>query len=124
MERFLGSLPSKTRRIVIAIVGGVVLVVGVVMIPFPGPGWLVVFMGLAILSQEFAWARRALHYGRRQYDKWADWLKRQNRFVQSLTVIATAIVVVLTLWLLGAYGLVNGWFHLGQDWLDSPLFVR
>lgn len=124
MERFLGSLPSKTRRIVIAIVGGVVLVVGVVMIPFPGPGWLVVFMGLAILSQEFAWARHTLHYGRRQYDKWTDWLKRQNRFVQSLTVIATAIVVVLTLWLLGAYGLVNGWFHLGQDWLDSPLFVR
>ncbi len=31
---------------------------GVRLVPLPGPGWLIVFLGLAILGTEFAWARR------------------------------------------------------------------
>lgn len=92
------------------------------MIPYPGPGWLVVFMGLAILSQEYPWAKRALHYGHRKYDEWTLWIARQNRFVQSLTFIGTTIVVVVTIWLVNGYGLLNSWFNLQQGWLVSPLF--
>lgn len=103
------------------IVGGTVLVVGVIMIPYPGPGWLVVFMGLAILAQEFPWAGRALTYARGRYDAWNRWIKRQNKFVQSLTFIATCAVVILTIWLLNGYGLLNSWLHLGLPWLVSPL---
>ncbi len=120
MERFLGNLPKSTRRTVIAIVGGCVVVIGLFMVPLPGPGWLVVFMGLAILAQEYPWAKRVLHYGRQQYDKWSHWIKQQNRFVQSLTFIATCVAVVVTLWLINGYGLLNTWLHLGQDWLNSP----
>ena len=45
------------RRIVIAVVGTTVLLIGVVMMVAPGPGLIVIPIGLAILSIEFAWAR-------------------------------------------------------------------
>jgi tellurite resistance protein TerC len=48
------------RRIVVAIVGGTVLLVGIIMIVGPGPAVLVIPAGLAILGLEFAWARRGL----------------------------------------------------------------
>jgi uncharacterized protein (TIGR02611 family) len=46
--------------------GFVVLALGVVMIPLPGPGWLAVAGGLAILSKDVAWADRLLRYVRRR----------------------------------------------------------
>jgi hypothetical protein len=58
VEKLLNNLPPRIRRHIVGIVGGVVLAAGIVMIPYPGPGWLVVFMGLAILSREFPWAQR------------------------------------------------------------------
>lgn len=45
------------RRIVIAVLGGTVLLAGIVMIVAPGPATLVIPIGLAILAVEFAWAR-------------------------------------------------------------------
>ena len=45
------------KRIAIGIVGGSVLVVGVLMIVLPGPAFVVIPLGLGILSLEFAWAR-------------------------------------------------------------------
>jgi uncharacterized protein (TIGR02611 family) len=45
------------KRIAIGIVGGSVLVVGVMMIVLPGPAFVVIPVGLGILSLEFAWAR-------------------------------------------------------------------
>ncbi len=48
------------RRCAIALVGGTVVLIGVVMIVFPGPAFVVIPAGLAILSLEFAWARHWL----------------------------------------------------------------
>jgi tellurite resistance protein TerC len=45
------------RRIVVAVAGVTVLLIGVVMIVTPGPAFIVIPVGLAILSIEFAWAR-------------------------------------------------------------------
>jgi tellurite resistance protein TerC len=49
------------RRIGIALAGGTVLLVGIVMIVLPGPAILVIPAGLAILAVEFVWARKVLH---------------------------------------------------------------
>lgn len=43
------------RRAVIAVVGGFVTIVGLILIPLPGPGFLIVFAGVFILSLEFEW---------------------------------------------------------------------
>ncbi len=53
-----------TYRIVVGVIGLVVLVAGILAIPYPGPGWAIVFIGLAILATEFEWAHRLLRYTR------------------------------------------------------------
>jgi tellurite resistance protein TerC len=50
------------RRIAVAVIGASVVAVGVAMIVLPGPAFLVIPAGLAILSIEFAFARRWLHH--------------------------------------------------------------
>jgi len=45
------------RRLVIAMIGGTVVLAGVIMLVTPGPGLVVIPIGLAILALEFAWAR-------------------------------------------------------------------
>ena len=48
---------KTARRVAIAIIGGTVVLLGLVMIVLPGPAILVIPAGLAILGTEFAWAR-------------------------------------------------------------------
>lgn len=51
---------NKLKRIGVLVVGSTVLAVGVALIILPGPAFLVIPLGLAILAIEFAWARRWL----------------------------------------------------------------
>ena len=55
-----------SRRIGIAIAGGAVVLVGVLMIVAPGPAFIVIPLGLGILSLEFEAPRRWLVYFRRK----------------------------------------------------------
>jgi uncharacterized protein (TIGR02611 family) len=48
------------KRVAIAVVGFTVLLIGVAMIILPGPAFIVIPAGLAILAVEFAWAKRLL----------------------------------------------------------------
>ena len=52
------------KRIVIAVVGGTVLILGIAMIVRPVPSFVVIVAGLAILSIEFAWARHLVRKAR------------------------------------------------------------
>jgi hypothetical protein len=62
LKRALGldDLRPATRRIIVAVVGGVVLVIGFAMLILPGPAIIVIPLGFAILASEFPWARRGL----------------------------------------------------------------
>lgn len=113
----------STYRIVIGAVGTIVLIAGIVAIPYPGPGWLIVFAGLGILATEFAWARRVLRYARSKYDTWTAWLGRQSMSVRLLVLGLTGLIVLATLYLLNAIYLVAGWVGLEHwTWLQSPFF--
>ena len=48
------------RRIAVGLVGGTVLALGVALLVLPGPAFVVIPLGLAILGVEFTWARRWL----------------------------------------------------------------
>lgn len=111
----------KLRRLFVGLVGGIVLLVGVIAIPYPGPGWLIVFAGLGILATEFDWAKRLLVYARGKYGAWEAWVRRQPVSVKLLTGLMTAIIVIVTIWLLNGYGILNHWLNLNQSWLNSPL---
>jgi uncharacterized protein (TIGR02611 family) len=110
-----------TYRIVVGVIGLIVLGAGILAIPYPGPGWAIVFIGLAILATEFEWAHRLLRYTRDRYDRVMDWFKRQGLWVQALGVVFTAAVVLGTLWLLGALGWAAGLVGLEQSALTSPV---
>jgi uncharacterized protein (TIGR02611 family) len=47
-------------RIAKIVAGFALLVAGAAMVFLPGPGWLTIAAGLAVLAGEFVWARRAL----------------------------------------------------------------
>ncbi len=51
---------KQARRTAIAMAGFTILALGVVMLVTPGPGWLVIVVGLSVLGLEFLWARRML----------------------------------------------------------------
>ena len=109
-------------KVGVAAVGTAVLVLGIILIPYPGPGWLVVFAGLAILATEFSWAGRLLTYARGRYDGWTRWLGRQHWLVKLSVLSLTALLVVALLWLLNALWTVAGWVGLHTwTWLRSPI---
>ncbi|HSP45588.1 MAG TPA: PGPGW domain-containing protein [Chthoniobacterales bacterium] len=60
VSRVLGwkYVPGPLRKIIVGLIGGTVLLIGVALIVLPGPAFIVIPIGLAILATEFAWAQR------------------------------------------------------------------
>ena len=56
---------KHVKRIAVMVLGGTVLAIGIALIVLPGPAFIVIPAGLAILAIEFAWARRWLDKVRR-----------------------------------------------------------
>ncbi len=118
----MDNIRGKSKKILVGIVGGLVVLIGLVLVPYPGPGWLIVFGGLAILASEFEFAAKVLEYAKGKYDDWTAWLKRQNIFIKVIVLGLTGAVVLVTLWLLNAFGLIVRLFDLPYTQLISPLF--
>lgn len=118
----MAEIKRKAKRIGTGIVGGAILIVGVIAIPYPGPGWLIVFAGLGVLATEFEWAQRLLDYARARYDAFQAWIARQNKTVKAAIWSGTALVVIATIYLLNGYGIIDNALSLNQDWLHSPFF--
>ena len=74
------KLPLRAaRRIAVLICGATVLAIGVLLIFLPGPAFVVIPAGLAILGIEFAWARRWLGHVREHGDRAIDaWRSARN----------------------------------------------
>jgi uncharacterized protein (TIGR02611 family) len=64
------------KRIAIAVAGFTVLLIGVAMIVLPGPAFIVIPAGLAILALEFAWAKRLLAEAK---EKGSTFLRRNKK---------------------------------------------
>jgi hypothetical protein len=60
MREVLDHSLRHARRAIVAVVGFTVLLIGIALIVLPGPAFVVIPIGLAILAAEFAWARRLL----------------------------------------------------------------
>jgi uncharacterized protein (TIGR02611 family) len=87
-------------RLVVGIIGLAIVALGLVMVPFPGPGWLVVFLGLAVWSSEFEWAQRLLRVARRTLSAWNEWLKPRSWWIKGLVLLVTIVAVAAVFWLL------------------------
>jgi uncharacterized protein (TIGR02611 family) len=105
-------------RIVVGVVGLLIVVLGLILVPFPGPGWLVVFLGLAVWASEFEWAQRLLHRAKHTLGVWNRWLKLQPWWVKVLALVATVAAVAAFFWLMFLISGVPGFFpDAVEEWL-------
>ncbi|MFD7410215.1 TIGR02611 family protein [Kitasatospora purpeofusca] len=98
-------------QVAVFLVGLAVVALGVVMLPLPGPGWVVIFLGMGIWATEFVWAQLALRWTRRKVAEAAQKaldpkVRRRNL---TLTAIGVAVIAALGGWYLWKYGLVMPW---------------
>lgn len=85
-------------RIGIGALGGLVVAIGIVLIPFPGPGWAIVILGLAIWAIEFAWAKHLLEFTKRHVHSWTHWVARQSLPLRAVIGIAGMIFISAVVW--------------------------
>ena len=84
-EMLLKSL-QQTKRFLKILFGFTLLVLGVVMIVTPGPGWLVIALALGVLAAEFVWARQLLDHMKEQGDRLKDQgLRLRNNILSRLS---------------------------------------
>jgi uncharacterized protein (TIGR02611 family) len=85
-----------TYRVVVFVVGGLIVLAGLAMLVLPGPGWLVIILGVAVLATEFAWAERLLA----RVKGWAERAKdaaldpkrrRRNKWLAGVGIVAVAL---------------------------------
>jgi hypothetical protein len=60
----LNILPAPLRKLIVAVIGVTILLLGIAMVVLPGPAFIVIPVGLGVLATEFAWARRAVRRAR------------------------------------------------------------
>jgi uncharacterized protein (TIGR02611 family) len=80
-------------RIVIALLGLAVIGVGIILLPLPGPGWVIIFGGLALWSLEFTWAATLRRFAMRQVTAWTRWFARQGWWVRLLVTLGLVLLI-------------------------------
>jgi uncharacterized protein (TIGR02611 family) len=60
---------EQVRRLLRIVGGFTLLLIGIVMLVTPGPGWLAILLGLGLLAAEFVWARRLMDRIKRQSER-------------------------------------------------------
>jgi uncharacterized protein (TIGR02611 family) len=85
-------------KVVVGLAGLLVVAVGALLIPLPGPGWLIVLGGLGIWAIEFHWARRLLRFTRRHLLMWTRWVTRQSWAVRLSLGLVGMIFVSVVVW--------------------------
>ncbi|MFE9862413.1 TIGR02611 family protein [Streptomyces sp. NPDC005506] len=88
------------------VVGLAVVVAGIIMLPLPGPGWLVIFGGMAIWATEFVWAQLVLRWTRRKVTEAAQKaldpkVRRRNIILTVAGLVIIAVLVGIYVWKFG-----------------------
>ncbi len=68
----MSQQPSRLRRlrkIVVTILGVAIVLFGLILMVFPGPGLVVAALGLALLGLEYGWAKRMASWMRGMIDR-------------------------------------------------------
>lgn len=107
-------MKGAARRVLLEVVGWTLVVAGIAALVLPGPGLLMLFGGLAVLSQQYEWAERRLAPIKyRALKGAAEGVETWPRIVMSVTGVAV-LVAAGVLW--AASPEVPGWWPLGDSW--------
>ena len=88
------------------IVGLAVVAAGFVMLPLPGPGWLVIFGGMAIWASEFVWAQLVLRWTKHKVTEAAQRaldpkVRNRNIILTTIALVICAAAVAVYVWKFG-----------------------
>jgi uncharacterized protein (TIGR02611 family) len=86
-------------RVLVFTAGLVLVLGGAALVPLPGPGWLIVILGIAVWASEFEPAARLLDFVKTRVRAWERWIRVQSWWVKGLVGLGTALVVAGALWL-------------------------
>jgi uncharacterized protein (TIGR02611 family) len=86
-------------RALVGLLGLVVVALGLILVPLPGPGWLIVLAGIAIWAIEFVWARQLLRFTTEHLYRWNAWQRGQHWLVRVPMLLALLAIAAATLWL-------------------------
>ncbi|MFF8675960.1 TIGR02611 family protein [Streptomyces sp. NPDC015242] len=89
------SLLRLGWQVGIFVVGLAVIGAGIAMLVLPGPGWLVIFAGMAIWATEFAWAQIVLRWTRRKVTE-ATQRALDPRVRRRNIILTTALLLIIT----------------------------
>lgn len=89
---------ARLYRFVVGGVGTIIVLIGLILVPLPGPGWLIVIIGLFVISSEFRWAKRILHFVRVTVEKWTHWIMMQPLWVRWTVGATTTAFVAVIVW--------------------------
>lgn len=119
-RRRIRANPHSRRlyRIAVGALGLVIVLGGLALVPLPGPGWVIVFVGVGVWASEFEWARRLRHWGHGVLRAWTDWMRTQPWWVNVLVGLATLVVVLALFYLLF---LISGVPGLIPDFIENHL---
>jgi uncharacterized protein (TIGR02611 family) len=99
LDRIRANRTSRLiLRIGIGVLGTLVVALGIVLIPFPGPGWAIVILGLAIWAIEFVWAKNLLEFTKRHVQSWTRWVGRQSIPVRAIIGVVGMTFVAFVVW--------------------------
>jgi uncharacterized protein (TIGR02611 family) len=81
-------------QVVVFMLGLAIVAAGVVLLPLPGPGWVVIFAGMALWATEFVWAQLVLRWTKRKVTVAAHRAldPRVRRRNMTLTLIVLALI--------------------------------
>lgn len=99
----------RVYRIVVGVIGALIVAVGLLAVPLPGPGWVIVFVGLAVLASEFERAQRVRDFARHHVRRWTSWAQAQSLLVRAALGVATAALVAAVFWAYLALAGVPQW---------------
>ena len=90
---------SSIVRLVRMGLGICVIGLGFILMPLPGPGWLVVAVGLAILARDVAWADRLLRKVRERLPSDAEGKLPRSTIVTMILLAAAGIAISIWFWI-------------------------
>ena len=78
-------------RVVFVIVAFVILIGGLALVPLPGPGWAIVFIGLGMLALEFTWAENLMEKILDRFEAAKESAANASPLQKALGIAATAL---------------------------------
>lgn len=90
------------KKLAAALLGGILTLGGIALLVLPGPGFLLIAAGLAVLATQFAWAQRPLAYAQ---DKAKQGVREVQKSWWRFALAAIAAAALMTIGVLDLTGL-------------------